>query len=163
MRLKLSWIGGSRGIVHDVVFRGNGSGRSSAFHYQVRLLGRFIGSGRFAAPPGALLPNVTSQASSRKKQRRERDEKDNQKPAHGTDFPKDTRERVRGRRTFLRCEKPFCSEPFHHCHPHLGCPRVPRFWGPGMMEPQTLAAPILESLYATFPPGSRRLASSHAR
>ena len=40
-------------------------------------------------------------ASSRKQQRRERDEKDNQKPAHGTDFSKDTRERVRGRRTLV--------------------------------------------------------------
>jgi hypothetical protein len=56
---------------------GHRSGGRSAFHFQVRLFGRFNGCGRFAAPPGALLPDVMSQASSRKEQRRERDEKDN--------------------------------------------------------------------------------------
>jgi hypothetical protein len=56
---------------------GHRSDAKSVFHFQVRLLGRFNGRRRFASPPGALLPDVMSQASSRKEQRRERDEKDN--------------------------------------------------------------------------------------
>jgi hypothetical protein len=36
---------------------------------------------------------VKSQTCGRNQQRHERDEKDNQKPTHETNFPKDTRER----------------------------------------------------------------------
>lgn len=51
---------------------------------------------------------MTSHARGRNQQRRERDEKDNEKPAHEANFPKDTRVRVHAYAVMRRRVEPFC-------------------------------------------------------
>jgi hypothetical protein len=84
----------------------------SAFRPYVRLFESLHRRGRFTGLPGALSPNVTSQTRRRKQQRRERGEKGNQKPAHGTNSPKNNRERLLQRLCprGLRDSDPICAQ-----------------------------------------------------